>query len=160
MQGELLIQCLFRDGKAEMDDSGMRLDEQCLQKAFISTLTAIIERSKGGSQFAIVESTADITVDMQVLESSHFRIIIFSSVESLKSYLGSHFQIFYSNIGCLLFLMSLVFTRGIDTILSEMDDSEHTLIGKSHIRIYPLPMTLKRTIRSLQSGVNKSAFNW
>ena len=159
VQAELLIQCLYRDGNVMIDDSSMRLDERSLQKAFVSTLAAIIERAKGGSSLAIVESTVDIKVDMQNLESSHFRIVILSSAESLISYLSNHIQMFFSDTGCLLFLMSLVFTRSIDTIVSEMDNAEHTLIGISFVQIYLHPMTLERTIRPLQSRVDKSAVN-
>lgn len=148
MQAELLIQCLFHGENVEIDDSGIRIDECHRQKAFVTALATIIERTKTGASCAIVESSADIAHDIQLLDSSHFRVIVFPSVESLTMYLGNHIQMFFSNIGCLLYLLSLVFTRGIDTILNDMDNAEHTLIGDS-LQFCALPFTLKRTIRSL-----------
>ena len=129
VQAELLVQCLFRDGNVEIDESSIKLEECRLQKAFAAALATIIERAKVGASSAVVELTANVTADLQYLESSHFRIIVFPSFESLASYLGNHTQMFFSNVGCLLFIMSLVFTRGVDTVVSDMDSTEHTLIG-------------------------------
>lgn len=129
VQAELLIQCLFLEKNAEIDDKSIRVDKASLQKAFIASLTSILDRAKSGSTFAIVEPTADIVDDIQMLSTSLFRVLLIPSVDSLKAYLSTHIRLFFSNVGCLLFLISLVCTRGIDVVHSDMDNPEHTLIG-------------------------------
>eukprot|EP01038_Epipyxis_sp_PR26KG_P006233 gene6233-8588_t len=54
----------------------------------------------------------------------------YHSINDARLGVKSHLSQFKSNFGCITFLLSLLLSRGLENILTDMDDSSNTMIGQ------------------------------
>lgn len=130
IQAEILKEILFMNAK-QSKDSLPNKSEFDLNKVLAQAIINILQRASTDTkilQLVILSSNSATDKLPNDWTTSDFSIISFQSNEDAFLYILENqlIDVFQSKLGCILFLYSLVFTRGIDRIILDMDDKENT----------------------------------
>jgi len=137
VQGEILCSLLY---KQQGNDSltSLQLPRVDGPKDVIdllaSALTLILERAAGSSAINLAQfsSSLDETTDGGQFREESVIVQSFDSRDKVVAFLseGQYIeQVLFKKAGVLMFILSLVFTRGVRNIQSDMDDDFASLIG-------------------------------
>jgi hypothetical protein len=113
------------------------LSEDILQDCFVEAILSILVRAAQPNSYATSGSISEgcllriVYCDIQDLEKPfpgfdeltnlNLYTITMTDTQSAKLFLKQHYNMYFSSQGCMLFLLSLVLTRGIAAIESDMD---------------------------------------
>ena len=121
------------------DEKGLPiLSKEEIYKAFAKSLVTIIERVQddSGDGDLILVDAADLTFtgfdNAEIMIQRGIKALQFRSRDKAERYILSRIPLYSSTSGVIYFLLSLVLTRGIDKLKSDMDAdmSGNTLIGR------------------------------
>jgi hypothetical protein len=134
VQGELLCNLLYKqqgEGDPLMPSQLPRLDPKDAIELLASALTDILERAAGSSAIHLAQlSSADETTDGVQFREEEVFVLSFESRDKVMSYLSSSSGGYlFQKAGVFLFVLSLVYTKGVANIKSDMDDDFASLIG-------------------------------
>jgi len=125
---ELLSYVLFGNSTQNICVSSLpSLSVEEIDTLFASALASILTRAAAGGKICLVDSTSSELSPFT--PSSDFMIHDFNSEEDATSFILKRLEIFKSNAGCILFLMALMLSRGLERIATDMDIESNTLIG-------------------------------
>ena len=106
--------------------------ENDVQRTFASACGSILARAAEGRSPGSCSMYAVDCPGLVLSPSSPSTDIIvhnLSSESEVTRFILERLELFKSNAGCLLFLISLMLSRGLDRIISDMDIDSNTLIG-------------------------------
>lgn len=145
---ELLSHVLFGNCTQNIGVSSLpSLSVEEIETLFANTLASILIRAAAGGKISLVDSSSSELSPFT--PSSDFIVHNFDSEENAASFVLKRLQIFKSNAGCILFLMSLMLSRGLEKIVTDMDVDDNTLIG-------PFGYCTQELLNLLLTGVSSS----
>ena len=99
---------------------------------FSTVIVKVLKRASGGpSKITIVLPAESISKPISDLSSPNdFFLYEISDVDEAKRMIIDHMASFQSGCGVVIFLMSLILTRGVQTIRNDMDDEKNSMIGQ------------------------------
>mmetsp|Transcript_32701 Transcript_32701/g.33346 ORF Transcript_32701/g.33346 Transcript_32701/m.33346 type:complete len:586 (+) Transcript_32701:156-1913(+) len=128
---EIIFCALHPNGLIDLPNS-IAADE--LSMYFSKALTAILWRSSPNKVIRIVEANElNLNLSPAANQLNPFlglKVWEFSSPDTCEQFLRKHRDMFQSVSGCMVFLLSLLLTRGIETVRNDMDDAESSLLGQ------------------------------
>ena len=126
VQAEMIVS-LFMDDKQQAavswSESG-EYEASVAEEALVSAVATILERAAGREgHMCLVENASGSPLP------ANFSLTAFESKTALKDYLLQRPRVLHSELGCLLLLLSAMLSRGVERIMSDMDEPSHTMIG-------------------------------
>jgi len=135
VQAELMRYLIFGpddDGDEDREGSGQLpqdLGTELLQDALVQAMMTILWRVKTDGGVISIVSAANLPVDINAC-CSDFRVHSFTEKDHARVHLVQHLEHYQSISGTILFVLSILLTHGLDTVLSEMDGPDCTLTGQ------------------------------
>jgi hypothetical protein len=130
LQAELLVDLLFASPEiVAADAASFDYHPDAVTGALVHAMSTILERSRSRQDgcYMFVESTLP---DIPLYSVLTLRAVVFATRGAFENYLVTNMErILFDESGCLLFLMSLVLTRGVESVELDMDEPSRTLIG-------------------------------
>lgn len=137
VQCALLKELLFskEDGNNGARESLPVFTQDEVYDAFSRACVAILFRASNGGPITLVDCLDTRTLNDLALYSPASDFVVHNFVQSddaiqfVRQRVGRADQLFGSRVGCILFVMSLLLSRGLSEVANDFDDATNTLIG-------------------------------
>jgi ubiquitin carboxyl-terminal hydrolase MINDY-3/4 len=127
VQAEIVKQILYSDEGGSPQDIPY-VEPKDLPVLLSNVLVNILSRaSLGSAKLVLVDKTSPKELS-DSSSASDYTIYETSDYEEARNFLVERIALFQSGCGVVLFLMSLILTRGLQNILEDMDDPSNTMI--------------------------------
>ncbi|KAK7573919.1 hypothetical protein V9T40_011110 [Parthenolecanium corni] len=119
------------------DDDWKQADLEDQNNFLVDAFSEILTQAYNGSQYYVIHTRDEEVVDRPVeLNYATFhdslRLSIFSDINEVKAFLRENIGLFRETYGVLLFLYSVLCSRGLETIQNEISGTDEPLIDYSH----------------------------
>jgi hypothetical protein len=129
VQAEMLRELFFSGDISRVNGNLLpEFSKTRVSEVLVVSLVRILSRAKSGEKYIFIEMQPNTNL-ANVDETHSISIVKLSTSAQALQYIEENEAILAGSSGVLIYLMSLLLTRGLDQVLEDMDDVDNTLIG-------------------------------
>jgi hypothetical protein len=131
VQSELLIDLIFSEEHPEGMLSLPSPSEEAIKRAFASAVSRILARTSHDNYVRLIRPISSLSGGLHQADIDASAIgYCQMTKEQAMDFVEGQYELFQSDSGCIMLVMSLVLTRGIDNVKNDMDMDANGLVGQ------------------------------